>query len=187
MSNFYLVTQAFRLDLPARIASTARAVGGVGRTHLLIEVASMTAESQTHTDKKDKAFPFNILAQNELMWWPYQSLSKSLLRTHHNTLALLEVNRMLADEMRDIARREQDFVLNLSEKILNRRPDGDGKRAEILPPEAVDEIFETAITGIRQFGQAVADAQVRSIEAFPSCPRGRKSGGQPYPGGGRIE
>lgn len=126
----------------------------------------MTAESQTHAHKKDKVLPFNILAQNELIWWPYQSLSKTLLRTHHNTLALLEVNRMLADEMRDIARREQDFVLNLSEKILNRKPDGDGKRAEMLPPEAVDEIFETAISGIRQFGQAVADAQVRSIETF---------------------
>lgn len=126
----------------------------------------MTADSKSHGQKNDKVLPFNILSQNELMWWPYQSLSKSLLRTHRNTLALLEVNRLLADEMRDIARREQDFVLNLSEKILNRKADGDGKRANVLPPETVDEIFETAISGIRQFGQAVADAQVRSIEAF---------------------
>jgi len=127
----------------------------------------MTADSQSHGQKKDKVLPFNFLSQNELAWWPYQSLSKSLLRTHRNTSALLEINRLLVDEMRDIARREQDFVLNLSEKILNRRADsGDGKRANVLPPEAVDEIFETAINGIRQFGQAVADAQVRSIEAF---------------------
>jgi hypothetical protein len=127
----------------------------------------MTTDSQSHGHKKDKVLPFNFLSQNELVWWPYQSLSKSLLRTHHNTSALLEINRMLVDEMRDIARREQDFVLNLSERILNRKADdGDGKRANMLPPEAVDEIFETAISGIRQFGQAVADAQVRSIEAF---------------------
>jgi hypothetical protein len=30
----------------------------------------------------------------------------------------------------------------------------------------MDEIFETAISGLRQFNQAVVDAQVRSIEAF---------------------
>jgi hypothetical protein len=127
----------------------------------------MTADSQTQGYKKNNGFPFNILSQNELVWWPYQSLSKSLLRTHYNTLTLLESNRSLVDEMHDIARRQQDFVFNLSEKILNRRADGgDGKRVNVLPPETVDEIFETAISGIRQFGQAVADAQVRSIEVF---------------------
>ncbi|HWF64221.1 MAG TPA: hypothetical protein VN685_06385 [Rhizomicrobium sp.] len=114
---------------------------------------------QNSSQKNSNLLPFNF--QSEMVWWPYQSLSKSLLQTHHNASALIEINRMLADEMRNIARREQDFVFELSERILNRKNDGDHK-----PPETVDEIFESAISGIRQFNQAVVDAQVRSIEAF---------------------
>lgn len=116
--------------------------------------------------RNENVLPFHLLSQSELVWWPYQSLSKSLLRTHHNASALIEINRRLADEMRNIARREQDFVFELSEKILSRKADSESKSVNMLPPEAVDEIFESAISGIRQFGQAVAEAQVRSIEAF---------------------
>jgi hypothetical protein len=130
----------------------------------------MTFEAQPHTGghKAENILPFQLLSQSELVWWPYRSLSRSLLQTHRNTSAMLEINRMLADEMRDIARREQDFLLNLSEQIFNRKNDGESlsKRVSFLPPETVDEIFETAISGVRQFGQAVADAQIRSLEAF---------------------
>src|SRR6185503_6234216 len=125
-------------------------------------------QSRNGAPKAENILPFNLLSQSELVWWPYRSLSRSLLQTHHNTSAMLEINRLLADEMRNIARREQDFLLNLSEQIFNRKNDRDGasKRVNFLPPETVDEIFETAISGIRQFGQAVADAQIRSLEAF---------------------
>lgn len=130
----------------------------------------MTLDPQAHdgAHRNENILPFNLLSQNELVWWPYRSLSKSLLQTHHNTAAMLEINRMLADEMREIARREQDFLLNLSEKIFSQKndPESLSRRVSFLPPEAVDEIFETAISGIRQFGQAVADAQIRSLEAF---------------------
>jgi len=123
----------------------------------------MTFESP-HNSSRDNLLPFHF--QSEMVWWPYQSLSKSLLRTHHNASALMEINRRLADEMRNIARREQDFVFELSERILNRKSEGDRKAADVMPPETVDEIFQSAISGIRQFNQAVVEAQVRSIEAF---------------------
>lgn len=120
------------------------------------------------TDKSSQQsgnlLPFHLLSRSELVWWPYQSLSKSLLQTHHNASALVEINRRLADEMRHIARREQDFIFELSERILNRR--SEGKPAEESPVETVDEIFESAISGLRQFNQALMDAQIRSIEAF---------------------
>lgn len=130
----------------------------------------MAFESQSHTGRDngtgtDKLMPLHRLSQSEMVWWPYQSLSKSLLQTHHNASALVEINRRLADEMRNIARREQDFVFEFSERILNRRATGQ-KPADMLPPETVNEIFESAISGLRQFNQAVIDAQVRSIEAF---------------------
>ncbi|MGH6827951.1 MAG: hypothetical protein ACREFW_03465 [Rhizomicrobium sp.] len=130
----------------------------------------MTLDQKSHdaTSKGENVLPFNLLSQSELTWWPYRSLSKTLLQTHHNAAALLEINRALADEMREIARREQDFVLNLSERIFSEKNEGDNptRRVGFFSPQAVDEIFETAITGIRQFGQAMADAQVRSIEVF---------------------
>jgi hypothetical protein len=128
----------------------------------------MTFESKNESAgaRNENVLPFQLLSQSELVWWPYQTMSKSLLRTHHNAAALIEINRRLADEMRNIARREQDFVFELSEKILRRKADSESKSINMLPPETVDEIFETAISGIRQFGQAVAEAQVRSIEAF---------------------
>lgn len=121
----------------------------------------MSSEAEPYRHRND-GLPFHF--QSELIWWPYQSLSKSLVQTHHNASALVEINRMLADEMRDIARREQDFVFELSEQILDRTTRRD--KAETLPPETVDEIFHAAISGLRQFNQAVIDAQIRSLEAF---------------------
>lgn len=118
------------------------------------------------SQKNNSLLPFHLLSRSELVWWPYQSLSKSLLQTHHNASAMLEINRRLVDEMRNIARREQDFIFELSERIINRKNESDTKHAEVMPPETVEEIFETAISGLRQFNQAVIDAQVRSIEAF---------------------
>ena len=80
-----------------------------------------SSTERTAERKIEKDIPFDLLAQSELMWGPYRSLAKALLHTHHNCSALVQINRKLADEFRDIARREQDFVLELSEKILDRR------------------------------------------------------------------
>src|SRR5215469_14287078 len=99
----------------------------------------MTFESQPHNGRgSNNLLPLHLLAQNELVWWPYQSLSKTLLQTHHNASALVEINRRLADEMRNIARREQDFVFELSERILHRKMTNDKKQAEMIPPESVN-------------------------------------------------
>jgi len=120
------------------------------------------------SDKRTNALPFHLVPQSELVWWPYLSLSKSLLRTHRNASALLEINSTLAHELREIARRQQEFVWGLSEKLLTRKGDdnSDSKNFGVMPPESVDEIFETAICGIREFSRAIEDAQVRSLEAF---------------------
>jgi hypothetical protein len=106
--------------------------------------------------------PFNIFSQSEFLLWPYRSLSKVLLRTHHNAAELLEINRKLADELREIIRRQQDFALEFSERLLNAK----GNDATARAPERVNEYFDSAIASVREFGQAIADAQVHSIEAL---------------------
>jgi len=124
---------------------------------------------ERNTNRKiENAFPFNLLTQGEMMWGPYGPLSKSLLHTHRNCLAFAQINRRLVDAFLGIARREQDFALDLSEKMLrqNAASEGSRQRAIVLPPESVDEIFDRAIAGVRDFGQAVVDAQVHSIEEF---------------------
>ena len=120
-------------------------------------------------ERKSEPFsPFNLVNQSELLWWPYRSLSKALLHTHHNTAAFVQINRQLADEFREIARRQQDFVVEFSENLLHQMSVGGGspKHTSSLPLESIDRYFETAIDGVREFGKAFADAQVRSIEAF---------------------
>jgi hypothetical protein len=90
------------------------------------------------------------LTQSELMWGPYQSLSKALLQSQRNFSAFTQINRRLVDAFLGIARREQ---------------------------ESVDEIFESAIAGIRDFGQALVDAQVHSIDEFQKHAREAVSSG----------
>ena len=150
--------------------------------------ARRNSTERTAERKIENDIPFNLLAQSELMWGPYRSLSKALLHTHHNCSALVQINRKLADEFRDIARREQDFVLELSEKILHRRAESEGspKRANLLPAESVDEIFESAISGVREFGQALVDAQIHSIEAFHKQAREAAGSGEKSPGYARA-
>jgi hypothetical protein len=90
------------------------------------------------------------LTQSELMWGPYHSLSKALLQTQRNFSAFTQINRRLVDAFLGIARREQ---------------------------ESVDEILESAIAGIRDFGQAVVNAQVHSIDEFQKHAREAVSSG----------
>ncbi len=102
--------------------------------------------------------------QCELLWWRYRSVSRALLRTHHDTAAFAQINRALIEELDGIRRREQDFVLDVSEKLFAA---GDVSRRDVdLEPEAVDEAYRAAIAGMRELSQAVADAHVRSIEAL---------------------
>jgi hypothetical protein len=91
------------------------------------------------------------LPQSELMWGPYRSLSNAFLQTHRNYSAFAQINRRLVAAFLGIARREQ---------------------------ESADEIFESAIAGIHDFGQSLIDAQVHSIEEFRKHAREAVSSGE---------
>jgi hypothetical protein len=112
--------------------------------------------------------PFSILSQSELLWWPYRSLSKIILQTHRDTRAYMEINRKLLDDLRRIARREQELVFEMSEKMFERMKakDGSTSGAPVVEPGVMEEMCESAIAGIRELGQALSEAQVQSIEAF---------------------
>ncbi len=130
------------------------------------KIAEQTATRPSTSAKSST--PFNLVGEAELVWWPYRSLCRTLLHTHHNTRALVEVNRKLADEMREITRRQQDYMLEMSEKFLAR---ASGDKANAKSPsqsgtESFDELYDSAIAALREFGTSLADAQIRSVNAL---------------------
>jgi len=148
-------------------------------------MSTQDAKPRTPADGKDQKAqmgPFDLLTRNELMWWPYRSFSKALLRTHDNLAAFMDVNRKLADEMREIVRKEQDLVMQMSEKILQRAAStkDDGEGHIFHPSLEMEEIYDSAVSGIRQLGKAVADAQIRSIETLRE--HARSGSHKPAPG-----
>lgn len=139
-----------------------------------------TAAPESMTDNgpgNQKAGPFDVFGHYELMWWPYRSLSKALLRTHGNLTAFMTVNRKLADEMREIIRKEQDLVLQISEKMLHRAASArdDGGVESFNRVGEIEDLYDSAVAGIRELGKAVADAQVRSIESLRAHARSAMS------------
>ena len=125
--------------------------------------------TEDHSPKSDELFmPFSLLAQCELLWWPYRSLSKMIVQRHRDTRTYMEINRKLLDDLRRIARREQELVLEMSEKMFEKMnaKGASTKSALALEPGAMEEICESAIAAIRELGQALSNAQVQSIEAF---------------------
>lgn len=117
-------------------------------------------------DTATKLPGFDLLARSDLMLWPYRSMAKALLRTHNDLAAYVEANRKLADEMRDIFRREQDLVLEIAEKTLKRASDAVGEGKAMMTTGHMEELYDSAVAGVRELGRAVADAQVRSIESL---------------------
>jgi hypothetical protein len=88
----------------------------------------------------------DLSAKNELMWWPYRSVSRALLQTQRNAAAYLEANQQLVEGMQAIVRQEQTLVSELSETAFN-----------------TNDIFLRAMRGIRELGEAWIDAQLRSL------------------------
>ena len=80
----------------------------------------------------------------------------------------MEINRKLLDDLRRIVRREQELVLDMSEKMFEKMNAKDGSARGSLAFEAgaMEEMCQSAIAGIRELGQALSNAQVQSIEAF---------------------
>lgn len=127
----------------------------------------MTSPSLKAVRKTEPNLPLANLYKSELLWAPYRAMSKLMLHTHHNTAAWISINRKLADELREIARREQDFVMDFAEKMLTRGTESPvAESGNRMAPEAMEHLYETAIEGVREFGQAFAAAQIRSLEAL---------------------
>ncbi len=136
--------------------------------------------------KPGTIFGLDFPLKNEFAMWPYRSIAQALLRTQHDLSAFVEVNRKLADETRDIIRHEQDLALQLSEKILQQASSasGGGELKPMIPSKELEEIYDSAVAGIRELGKAVADAQVRSIESLRTHARstiGFPEGGEQRP------
>ena len=91
-------------------------------------MSTQDAKVRASADQKGEKGAFDLLSRNELMWWPYRSFSKALLRTHDNLAAFMEVNRKLADEMREIIHKEQDLRHADVGKDAPARRVGEGKR-----------------------------------------------------------
>lgn len=130
----------------------------------------MTVQSH-HADTPDGEFNgtdsmFDLFAQNEGFWWPFRAVSKALLLTQRNSTAYIEANRRLIDEMRNIIRKEQDLVLELSETALSTAFRAGTRNDERTSNERdeVTEVFDRAATGIRELSEAWIDAQVRSLD-----------------------
>jgi len=125
----------------------------------------MTAQAQIkkeNTERKEAEASFDFFPGGEAMWWPFRSVSKALLQTQSNALAYLEANRRLIDEMRNILRKEQELVIELSETAL-KKPASSGA---VTVPGNVNEMFGRAVMGIRELGEAWIDAQVRSLDTM---------------------
>ena len=129
----------------------------------------MTTTTNTGNDSaRSGALPLSLVNHGDAWWSSFRSLSNALLHSHHNAAALMEVNRKLADELLEIARRQQNLALDVSEKLLQQMSAAApaAGRVEPIRPETFDGYFDSAIQGIREFGQAIADAQVHSLEAM---------------------
>jgi hypothetical protein len=138
------------------------------------------ANTEMLRTKSQKAPATNLFAKNDLLLWPYKSLSKALIRTQHDFSIFIEVNRKLADEMREIVRREQDLVMQISEKMLERISSTENSEGKpMLPAAEIEEIYDSAVAGIRELGKAVADAQIRSIESLRARARSALSQSEP--------
>lgn len=116
---------------------------------------------------------WDTLISDELAWWPYRSVANAMLQSRDSFCSLLDVHRKFADQMREIVRREQDNALELSEKLVNRITSAHGNGAASAMSADLEQIYGTAVKSMRELGRAVADVQMRSLEALrPSGKQG---------------
>jgi hypothetical protein len=116
----------------------------------------------------DVAWPFAGQFDNEQLWAPYRAASKMLLESQRNMAAMMEIQRKFADEYLQIVRREQDLMHDAFEKILHRCADGDGLPTGVgtLTSESFTELYESAVSSLRELGQAMTEAQTQSLDVL---------------------
>jgi hypothetical protein len=109
-----------------------------------------------------------FLARDEGFWCPFRAVSEALLQTQQNSVAYLEANRCLVDMARNIMLKEQDLVFELSETAFSTvcRVGMRLDRSAAIERDEVNEVFNRALTGIRELGEAWIDAQVRSLDVM---------------------
>lgn len=107
--------------------------------------------------------PFMDFYRSDLFWSPWRAMSGFLLQSQHRAVEMLEINRKLADEMRGIIRHEQDVMDDTVARMLQRLSDG-----QDVPADAVarswTELSEAALKGLRECGEAMSEAQKKSLE-----------------------
>lgn len=91
---------------------------------------------------------------------PYADFSHALIRAHHDAHAMAAANRVLADSLRDVLRRQQDLAFELTEAALNA-----SKAGPLSTPAA---IFDRAAQAVREVGEAIIDAQIDALRRLQS-------------------
>jgi hypothetical protein len=91
---------------------------------------------------------------------PYADFSHALIRAHHDAHAMATANRLLADSLRDVVRRQQDLAFELAEAALNASNTG--------PLSAPAAIFDRAAQAVREVGEAIIDAQIEALRLLQS-------------------
>jgi hypothetical protein len=116
----------------------------------------------------ETAWPFAGHFDNDQLWAPYRAASKMLLESHRNMAAMMEIQRKLADDYLQIVRREQDLMHDAFGKILHRCADGEGLPAGVgtLTSESFTEIYESALSSLRELGKAMTEAQTQSLDVL---------------------
>src|SRR5215469_15821971 len=116
----------------------------------------------------EAAWPFAGHFDNEQIWAPYRAASKMFLESHRNMAAMMEIQRKLTDEYLQIVRREQDLMHDAFGKILHRCADGEGLPTGVgtLTSESFTELYESAVSSLRELGKAMTDAQTQSLDVL---------------------
>ena len=119
--------------------------------------------SSKSDSKPELEFPFFSMLQANSWWAPYRAMAHMMGQAERNVALMVQTNRKLADSLREIVRREQDTLLNLTDKMMHELSDNAQKKNGDAAPSL--EIYQTAMEGARDFGQAMVDAQAESLEA----------------------
>jgi hypothetical protein len=85
---------------------------------------------------------------------PYADFSHAFIRARHDAYALAAANRMLADSLRTVLRRQQDLAFELAEAAL-----GGGA----TPAAGAAGMFDRAAQAVREVGEAIIDAQIEAL------------------------
>jgi hypothetical protein len=95
---------------------------------------------------------------------PYVEFSHAMRRANRDFWAVTKANRVLADALRQMLRRQQELAFELAETAA---------RGNLAPGSAsANELFDSAADAVRELGQSMIDAQLTAlrmleVEALP--------------------